>query len=134
MAEKNKAIVLDFAKTAELDKPVEGGPYHVLIKSFEYKDSRTSQYGYFAVRGEITDGPFAGRALFVNLTTNPEESKNGTPKNFMLYRFLKVLDLVNSESTTLSIDPNEILNQVMVWTVKVNEDNTNDVTSFAKES
>ncbi len=137
-------INLDFKKVAEQDKPVPTSAYPVLVKAFKLtapkegtappsvgSPNEQGKYHYFAVRVEITDGPYAGKALFCNLTTDPSETTNGSQKNFMLFRFLRVFGMV-TEDGQANIDINLIVNQPMTWQVEEKTDGTNDVKSFAK--
>lgn len=127
-------VSLDFTKVAEQDKPVPPGSYSVLVKEFKITPETAQEranlpqgkYAYFKVRAEINDGPCAGRALFTNLTTNPEETTNGSQKNFMLFDFLKVFGMV-TEDGKANIDPMGILQQPMTWDIDVDAQDRNFV-------
>lgn len=123
-------VNLNFSAVVDQSQPVDKGPYKVLIKQFKrtpetdaerqkrFKDE--DKYPYWFVRGEITEGDFAGRSLFCNLTEDPRLAKNGQAKNFMLFDFLKVLGLVENPEE-IEFDPTEVLNAEMVWIVDVTE-------------
>lgn len=123
-----KTITVDFSKVQDTSKPVDKGTYHVLVKKFEYTPKteeerkakmKEGKWPYFNTQAEITEGPFAGRRLFCNLTTNPEETQNGSAKNFMLCGFLVALGLATPGQKDLDIDPEAPLNQHMVWEVDI---------------
>jgi hypothetical protein len=119
-------INVNFAQIAE-QKPVDDGIYPVIVRGFERTPKtddecmqliRDGKYPYMKVRFEISDGPDAGKAVFANMTLNPEPSKNGNAKNFMLCNFLKVLDLLpedfferDPEDRVIQFDPNDVLNR-----------------------
>lgn len=125
----SQTLNLNFRQVAEQDKPVEQGTYPVIVKKCEYKAAKDQGgYPYFAARFEITDGPAAGRPLFINMTTNPEETQNGSQKNFMLFQFLKHIgyDVSTGE---LSVTPEEIcaeaINKPLNVVVNVKDEQNN---------
>lgn len=142
-------IVLDMAKMVENDKPAPIATYHVCVKSFELnvktqeeynKLKSEGKYPAFKASGEILSGPLAGRRLYVNLTTNPEETANGGQKCYMLYNFLKVCGFEKHELSAFTANEenlNRILNYEMYWVVdkdtrsEADEDAT-QVKSFKK--
>lgn len=107
----DEVIVVNFENVVE-DAPVPDDIYPLKIVQFKPEGELKPKEGKYPVMKtvlEITDGPFAGRRIFTNLTTNPEPTKNGSGKNYMLFNLLKVLGLADSPSE-ISIDVPAVLN------------------------
>lgn len=106
-------------------EPVPENVYEVVVKSIDMKKPKdtTNPHPYLNTRFEITEGEFAGRQLFVNLTTNPEKNKNGNASNSMLYSFLRACGENVTEGQDWEGDSNELINTILRLKVLLEDSN-----------
>lgn len=120
-------ITVDFSNV-EGFQPVDADTYPVCVKALDLKKPKdqTNSNPYFNVRVEITEGDFAGRQLFANMTTNPERNQNGRAKNSMLYSFFRACGVDVVEGQPIDIDTEDVLNTHLMASVDCKDSDNPD--------
>ena len=140
-------VKVDMSKVVDNSIPLDPDTYTCLIKKAVFTlpkgaeidskgnlaslptDPKTGDtvWPWVQLMAEITMGPMAGRSIFGRLTTNPDQTTNGSSKNYLLYGLCKVLGLADSPSElNLDIDPktmdcNDLVNKAVNVVTTINE-------------